>query len=371
MKKVLFVSHTANFSKFNRPFMRWFHEQGFEVHYASAGEERVLDCDKHFTIPFERSPFSIRNLKAIYSLRKIIQAENYLLVHCHTPVGSVVARLAARTERKKGTKIVYTAHGFHFFRGAPKINWLLFYPIEKFLSKYTDCIVTINQEDYELASSKFHSKLVKKINGVGVDLSRFTPVDEQTKRTFRRERNYNNDDFILICVAEFTKNKNQQLIIQAAEKLVCKIPSLKIVFAGCGEYLQECRALVMSLGLENFVEFVGYRKDIEKWYNIADVGISASLREGLPINIVEEMASGLPVICARIRGQIDVVTDQRNGYLYDTDNVDQFCAAVLKLYENRNSLLNIEKACREDAQLYSVADAIESMADIYTQVLEK
>lgn len=154
--KVLFLSNTANFSKFNLPFMRWFHEQGWQVDYASAGEESVSDCDNQFSICIARSPFSFKNIRAYRQLKKILVENNYDLLHCHTPMGGVLGRLAARKLWKAGKiKVIYTAHGFHFYKGAPLLNWLLYYPVEKCLSRCTDVIVTINEEDYERAKKSF------------------------------------------------------------------------------------------------------------------------------------------------------------------------------------------------------------------------
>jgi glycosyltransferase EpsD len=150
-RKILFVSNTANFSKFNRPFMRWFREQGWQVDYASAGEETVSDCDNQYTVRMARSPFSLKNFRAYRELKAVL-LNDYDIIHCHTPMGACLARLAARNHK---ARVIYTAHGFHFFRGAPLLNWLMFYPVEKYLAKYTDALVTINEEDYYLANQKF------------------------------------------------------------------------------------------------------------------------------------------------------------------------------------------------------------------------
>lgn len=156
MNKILFLSNTANFSKFNRPFMRWFKEQGWQVDYCSAGEENILDCDNQFSIDIARSPFSFKNLQGLRQLKGILATGNYQILHCHTPMGGVLGRLAAYHLRKQGKiKVIYTAHGFHFYTGAPLINWLLYYPMEKLLSQWTDVIITINEEDYERAKKCF------------------------------------------------------------------------------------------------------------------------------------------------------------------------------------------------------------------------
>jgi glycosyltransferase EpsD len=131
--------------------MRWFKEQGWQVDYVSAGEESVSGCDNQYRVSIARSPFNLRNLRAYRDLKAIL-ANDYDIIHCHTPMGACLARLTARNTR---AKIIYTAHGFHFFKGAPLLNWLVYYPIEKYLSRYTDCLVTINQEDYYVADQKF------------------------------------------------------------------------------------------------------------------------------------------------------------------------------------------------------------------------
>lgn len=156
MNKILFLSNTANFSKFNRPYMRWFRERGWRVDYCSAGEERVEDCDNQYAIPIARSPFSLRNVRAYRQLKRLLIENQYDILHCHTPMGGVIGRLAARRLRSQGKiKVIYTAHGFHFYKGAPLVNWLLYYPMEKWLARFTDAIVTINEEDYERARKLF------------------------------------------------------------------------------------------------------------------------------------------------------------------------------------------------------------------------
>ena len=177
MKKVLFTATVdSHILHFHIPYLQYFHEQGYEVHVATNGTEEIPFCDVKHTVSFERSPFKANNIKAIKQLKEIIDKEKFNIIHCHTPMGSVVTRLAAKQARKKyNTKVIYTAHGFHFFKGAPILNWILFYPVEKWLSKYTDCLITINEEDYTLAKNKFHAKKVELVHGVGVDEKKWKP----------------------------------------------------------------------------------------------------------------------------------------------------------------------------------------------------
>ena len=364
-KKVLFTSHRANFAKFNRPFMRWFKEQGYEVHYASDGKEEVLDCDKHFDVCFDRSPYSKNNIKAYRQLKDIIDKENYDIIHCHTPMGSVVTRLAAKDARKKGTRVLYTAHGFHFYKGAPLVNWLFYYPVEKYLSKYTDCIITINQEDFERAKAKFKSTNVEKINGVGVDLNRFKPVSCEEKVSLREQYGFNEDDFILIYVAEFTENKNHRFILGCLEQLKNVIPNLKVIFAGDGTTSEEMAEMSNKLGLGNIVNFLGYRKDIDKLLKMSDISVSASIREGLGLNIIEGMACGLPIVATKNRGHCDIVSAGTNGYLYGLGSNGEFIKYITELYNNKAKREEMRKINILDVKRYSLEDAIKNMSCIY------
>lgn len=180
MPKILFVSNTANFQKFNLPFMRDLRDKGWQVDYASPADEPVTECDNFVNLDMPRSPLHVlKILKAIKVLRRHLEKSGYDIIHCHTPVGSVVARLAARRLwRQKKVKVIYTAHGFHFYKGASLLNWLVYYPIEKHLAKFTDVLITINEEDYQLARRKFRAKEIVKMDGVGVDLGKFAPSEE-------------------------------------------------------------------------------------------------------------------------------------------------------------------------------------------------
>ena len=373
MKKVLFTSHVANFVKFNKPFMKWFQEQGWEVHYASLDEEEIPCCDRHFKVDFNRSPYSFDNVRAYFQLKKLLKQENYDLIHCHTPMGGVVTRLAAKSFRKKGTKVLYTAHGFHFYQGAPKKNWLLYYTMERFLARYTDCIITMNEEDYRAASDpKFGAKCVKKIDGVGVDLSRFHPVSAEEKSALRREYGFRDEDFILIYVAEMIPRKNHAFLLEQMNELKQQIPTVKLILAGRGDLMEQHRAYVESLGLGSIVSFMGYRTDVDRLFQLADVDVSPSFQEGLPINLIEAMASGLPVVCSKIRGQVDLVEEGKNGFLFllEAANAgEDFISKVEQVYFDGEKWASMEKKNAEVARRYAVERAVENMAGVYGEYM--
>jgi len=195
-KRVLFCATIdEHFTSFHIPYLKWFKEQGWEVHVAAAGYLDIPYVDKKYHISIQRSPFKTKNLKAYKELKKIIDQNQYALIHCHTPMGGVLTRLAAIKARRQGTKVIYTAHGFHFCKGAPLMNWLVYYPIEKILAYFTDCLLTINEEDFALAKNHFKAKRIDHIHGVGVNTEQFAPVLEFHKLVLRAQYHYQNDTF--------------------------------------------------------------------------------------------------------------------------------------------------------------------------------
>jgi len=367
--KVLFISNTANFSKFNRPFMRWFREQNWQVDYVSAGEEEISDCSNQHVIPIGRSPYNFKNITAYNILKKILLLNNYDIIHCHTPMGGVLGRLAAKNSKLRA-KIIYTAHGFHFYKGAPLINWLIYYPIEKYFAKYTDILITVNEEDYNIAKRKFTScKNINKIDGVGVDLERFKPCNKETKDMLRNTFGYKVSNFIILYVAEFTERKNHRLLIDAIEKINEDIKELKVLFAGTGPLLDKYKKEIKNAGLLETVLFLGYRNDIEKLCNIADIAVSPSKQEGLPIGITECIASGLPIVCSEIRGHSDIIVNGRNGLLFNLNKPNKMINSIIKLYSERNLRNTIVENNLNERKKYSLDTAIIMMAEIYKQCM--
>ena len=218
MKKVLFVASISGHIKaFHIPCLKLFKDMGWTTSVAAKSSINHISqsdyCDNFYEIPIERSPFSYKNILAIYRLKKIIESEKFDIIHCHTPLGGVVARIAAKNARKKyGTRVIYTAHGFHFFKGAPLLNWVLFYPIEKYLAKYTDTLICINQEDYNRAKLFFsrRCKNIEYVPGVGINTKRFNvKIKEKDIIKMKKSFGIGNNDYVLTCVARLDYNKNQ------------------------------------------------------------------------------------------------------------------------------------------------------------------
>lgn len=257
-KKALFVATVVkkHIMEFHIPYLKMFQEMGWETAVAARNDyENPADCvipycDRYYDIPFERSPLKGGNIKAYFLLKRLIDRGNYDIVHCHTPVGGILTRFAARDARKKGLKVIYTAHGFHFYKGAPLLNWMLFYPVEWLCSWWTDVLITINKEDYRLAKRRLHAKKMEYVHGVGIDLDKFTAgkTDVEEKR---KSLNLGKKDVMLLSVGELSKRKNHEAVIRAVAQLC--IPQLKYFICGTGMLKEYLIALINELGMQKQV----------------------------------------------------------------------------------------------------------------------
>lgn len=353
MKKVLFSATVdSHILHFHIPYLQYFKEQGYEVHVATSEDGEIPYCDVKHKISFERSPIKINNLKAIGQLKKIIDEEKFDVIHCHTPMGGVVTRLAALGARKNGTRVIYTAHGFHFYKGAPKLNWLIYYPIEKILSKYTDTLITINQEDFDIAEKRFYAGETKFINGVGVDKSRFDFVmTYEEKNAYRKMVGVSDNDFVIIQVAELSKRKNQMMSIEAIKKLTQENSNIKLLLVGTGNLEEFYKQKIAEYDLKNNVFELGYRKDIPQLLKISDLCISTSRHEGLPVNIMEAQMAGVPVVATNCRGNRDLVCKEN---LVEIDDVEELARKIKK---HSNEICDVEK--------YELGKVREEMEKIY------
>ncbi|QWG29167.1 glycosyltransferase family 1 protein [Bacillus mycoides] len=368
-KKVLFCATVDyHFKAFHLPYMKWFAEQGWEVHVAANGNMQLPYVNQKYNIPFQRSPIRSQNFHAYKKLMSIIDKNKYNIIHCHTPMGGVIARLAARKSRKKGTKVVYTAHGFHFCKGSPYMNWLLYYPIERILASHTDCLITINQEDYDLAvKHRFPVKDIKLVHGVGIDVQRFTPVTEIEKRELKLQYGYKSQDFLMFYAAEFNKNKNQSFLIHVLAQLKNEMPHAKLLLAGEGPLMEECKKIATQLGVTNMVHFLGYRNDIASLLQMCDLAVASSYREGLPVNIMEAMACGLPVVATDNRGHRELIINNKNGWIVDRDDIKAMADRIKGISINPKVLAQMgQYGCTSIKNQYSVNEVLKEKQEIYT-----
>ena len=314
-RKALLVTTVSGFiPQFEMSNVHILQSMGYEVHYATNYNTPAYGKDNQrldgtgiiqHQIDFVRSPFNIHNINVYRQLKQLMMREHFDLVHCHTPMGSVIARLAARAT--KTGPVIYTAHGFHFYKGASYINWLFYYPIEKLLSFYTDQLICINKEDYKRAQKHFHAKNVNYIPGVGLDINKVQK--SINKRLKKQELGLPADKFILLSSGELIKRKNHETIIRTIQyykKNNSTIP-FHYIICGQGELEYYLKDLSENLGVSEHISFLGYRNDMMDIFQISDLFIFPSFQEGLPMALLEAMAYGLPVICSDIRGSRDLM----------------------------------------------------------------
>ncbi|HHV84016.1 MAG TPA: glycosyltransferase family 4 protein [Tepidanaerobacter syntrophicus] len=375
--KILYVTTVSNtVNAFLIPQIRLLVDRGHQVDVAFSIVHEVdpeiakLGCKVH-NVEFQRSPLRKENYVAYNKIKKIITDGRYDIVHVHTPVASFVTRLACRNIHN--LTVIYTVHGFHFFKGAPTKNWLLYYPLEKLAAKWTDVVITMNEEDYISASKMKCRRLnsVYRVNGVGVNLEKFSPVNSVVKKKLREESGFNNEDFILFYAAELNYNKHQDLLIKTINLLKNKIPNIKLLLAGDGNLQEEYEKQAKNLGLSERIHFLGYREDVSNLLKISDVAVASSRREGLPVNVIEAMATGLPLIVTDCRGQRDLVSDGENGYVVGIDDAESFVTAIIKLYHSKDTRLKFSQKNIELSKKYSISRVMKEMENIFEGYLNK
>ena len=375
-KKVLFVATVVktHIMEFHIPYLRMLQEMGWETAVAAKNDyEHPADCvipycDAYYDIPIARVPWSLSNLTAYRRLKQLMDREQYDVIHCHTPVGAVVARLAALATRKKGTKVIYTAHGFHFYKGSSLLNWIFFYPVEQILSRVTDILITMNQEDYALAKRKMRAGRIEYTPGVGIDTSRFRKVTV-SRQEKRQELGFGQEDFLILTVAEMTKNKNHSTVLKALALLKDKpeYSHIRYLICGRGKNEQNLRREVKNLGLEEHVVFLGYRHDVPELLYSADMFAFMSYREGLSVALMEAMSSQLPVVCSRIRGNTDLITDGQEGLMAD-NNPQAVAQAIERLYGEPELRKTLGAAAARKVRLFDQENVHHIVRDIYRSI---
>ena len=377
MPKILFVATVVkiHIAVFHLPYIRMMKELGWETAVAAkndydAGEECVIPyCDHYYDVPFARSPFSSDNMKALKQLEEIIDREQFDIIHCNTPVGGVIGRMAARKARKNGAKVYYTAHGFHFFTGAPLKNWLLYYPVEKHFAKDTDVLITINKEDYDRAKA-FNRCDVRLIPGIGIDTEKFAGITVDAARK-KQELGLAPDDLVLLSVGEMTVRKNHEAVIRALAELKDEPLFARMHYLVCGngalkEYLEK---LAEELGVSGHVHLLGFRYDVQEILQAADLFVFMSRQEGLPVAVMEAMAAGRPVIASDIRGNHDLIRNGENGWLIRKDR-DSLSARILQVLSSPEEAAAAGEKAQQGMKEYDIANVMQIMKEIYGLVPE-
>lgn len=378
--KVLIVASMASMiANFNIENIMLLKKMGYQVDIAANfGSEDPISKDKrekfilflereevkYYDIAFPKGIGTMKKNISVYKkLDEICKNNNYELIHTNSPLASVIARLVAR---KNKIKLIYTAHGFHFHKDAPLKNWIIYYPIEKVMSKFTDVLITLNSEDYNISKRKFYASKTVLIPGVGIDLSKFDIQTEEKKKLLRSEYGYENDEFILFYAAELNSNKNQDLLIDVVYELKNEVPMIKLLLAGEGDYKCKYQEKIVKLGLEKNIEILGYRSDIKNLLLISDIVVASSKREGLPVNLMEAMATGIPIVASDNRGHRELIINGKNGLLIPLNNLQLFVDAVLDLCRDNKIAKDMKNQGILDVRKYSQENVTKKIEEIYT-----
>ncbi len=336
-------------------------------------QERVNEYRQELTergievidLPCPRSIGKIGDIVRSYKLvKKLAEERHYRIVHCHSPIGGVIVRLACRKARKEGTKVVYTAHGFHFFKGSSLASWLIFYPIERLCTWLTDVLIVINQEDYKRAKA-WNTCRVELVNGIGVHTQEFLN-EKVDRKVYREELGFGDDDFVFMSTGQVSVRKNHEVIIRAMAEI--KNPKVKYLLVGFGELEEKHKALVKELGIEDRVVFAGYRGDVKRLLHAVDGYAFPSLQEGLPVALMEAMAVGLPIVCSRIRGNVDLIENGKGGYLYDCHDVKGFADGMEKIVAGEGSEMG--KINIETMKHFDIEAVNNRMRELYGELLK-
>ena len=366
--KILYVTTIGATMGFFRDFIKKLINEGHTVDIATnQSTSKVpeiyeeLGC-KIYNISCTRSPLNKNTVRAIGEIKKIVNENEYDIVHCHTPIAAMCTRLACIKARKQWTKVFYTAHGFHFYKGAPLKNWLIYYPIEKICSYFTDVLVTINKEDYELAQKNMRAKRIEYVHGVGLDTKKIfnTVVDRKKKR---EELGISDDAVMLLSVGELNKNKNHETVIKALAQVNDK--NVHYFVAGTGGKEEYLKSLAENLGLSENVHILGFRSDVVELYKVSDICVFPSIREGLGKAALEGMAAGLPLIASNNRGTRDYANDGENALICDCFSVEQFADAIKKLVADEKLRETMGAKNIEKVKPFDFSNALSEMKKIY------
>lgn len=354
-KRILITSTDVMMLQFLVQHVFYLKEKGFDVEVAcSEVEGHIKELKEIFSdkvvfniIDSERSPFSLKNIKGYKQLKRLISKGDYDLIWTNEPVMGILTRFAARRARKRGTKVMYIAHGFHFYKGSSLARWLIFYPIEKIAARFTDKMITLNHEDYNLALMKFKKCRPERFNGIGIDTKKFmrTGIDTLEKR---KELGVSADSVLFVSVAELEKRKNHDTVIRAFA--AADIDNSCLLICGVGTQKDKLQNLIAKLDVSDKVKLLGYRYDIRELLETADVFVLGSYQEGLSVAIMEAMAMGDVCVVSRIRGNIDLI-DENNGFFFDPKNVLSAKHALIEasgqIYSFDNEKLENEKKIKD------------------------
>lgn len=358
MKKILFCASTvSHLNAFHLPYMKFFKENGYRVDCAASGET-VESSDFFYSVPFKRSLFSPLNIKAWFKMRRILKSNNYDIISTHTALAGFLTRSALFGIKGK-TLVVHTSHGYIFGEktGAKGFLYLL---AEKLCASVTDVLMVMNSEDFELARKNRLCEKIEYISGMGYDGSKF----------FFDRKKPEDGKKVIIYAGEFVKNKNQTELIDAFLKISKRHPDAVLMLAGEGRELDETKRYAAEKSSSQKIIFPGFVQNMPEILSSAAVYCSPSLREGLPFNVMEAMASGVPVVASRIKGHTDLIDNKKSGLLYNSGDTDALAAALDFMLKDEDSAREYALCAFDKVQIFEREEAFEKIIGIYKKIMK-
>lgn len=366
-KKLLYIASSfGHLASFHQPYTEWLAQQGYDVHAAAGGEQRALrGVSRYIPLPFEKSMFSPRNFAAVLQLRSLLLRENYAMISLHTSLAAFFARLAVQLLPKSQRPVVMnTAHGYLFDGRTPVLKRTLLLGAERMTAPITDWLLTMNRQDEQIAKRYQLGRHIVPTPGMGIALTRFSPPSQEEKRALRRAMELPENALVLIYAAEFSGRKNQKMLIRAMPEL----PNAVLLLPGRGALLDDCRTLAQQKGVADRVRFPGFTSNIEQYYRAADLCVSSSRSEGLPFNVMEAMACGLPAVLSDVKGHEDLVRSGENGLLFPYDDQNAFIRAVKQAAEPALQA-QMSAAAVQTAVPYGIDAVFPTLTAIYSQAI--
>lgn len=385
VKNFLIISVVGGFlEKFEYSDVKILQSMGYKVHYAANINDNCYECNVEemqkngicvHHIDIARSPYMIsHNAKAFKQLVEIVEQNDIKAIHCHEPVGAVLGRIVGLYFIKRIIPVMYTAHGFHFYKGAPLINNTLYYLAEKILARFTDYLILINHEDYNNAKKLGirNKKNIFLIPGVGLDSKHFSAFDNEKKKKQRKKLGLDPEDLFIVSVGELNENKNHSIVLRTLFTMREQgedISHIKYVICGDGFFRDKLPKWIKMLKLEENVKLYGYCKDVRPILGCADIFAFPSIREGLGQAGLEALAMGIPVLATENRGTREYIEDGVNGYFCDAKNVQSWTTGIKKIQSMSEDEYNtMKKNCRESVKQFELKNTEAIMKDVYERL---
>lgn len=370
MKKVLLIANVSkeHVRKFHLPFIRMLQSEGWQVDVACRMDEPIPECDHAFDLPCDRNPFKGNLLKTVRILEQIIRDNEYDVIHCNTVTGGLIGRLAVLRDKNNRPKVFYTNHGLHFYPKSSLMRWIVGYPMEKILAHLTDVFIAVNELDYKMAKQYLSGcGVIERVCGPGVNLNHFRTfrMTDMLRHEYRRSINISPEDFVLIYVAEISRNKNQKKLLDVFDRVRQKIPSAKLLLVGSEhDHGKLCR-FVHNHKLDDYIIFLGWRDDIAELLSISDVFVASSRSEGLGVSVIEAMAAGLPVVAFKNRGHSEIIEHGENGFLIEQGNCEEMARCCITLYRDKILKRKLVEQGHKSIEKYDVKTVLDDMKAIY------